>query len=172
MTIGEMTYFVGDTHKNAVWVEGDINIGNWSQIADGVRFFIVRNHPSAHDHSLVNNYQSNWLTNSDDVILKDKFYIGNDVWIGQNAVIYAGVTIGNGAIIGAHSVVRKNVPDYAVVTGNPARVIRMRFKKDQIEKLNKIAWWNWDEDTIKQRWPDMKDVNQFVEKYGTDTNLT
>lgn len=69
--------------------------------------------------------------------------IGNDVWIGFGALVLPGARIGNGAIIGAGSVVRGEVPDYAVVTGNPGRVTRMRFDAATIADLNRIAWWNW-----------------------------
>jgi acetyltransferase-like isoleucine patch superfamily enzyme len=75
--------------------------------------------------------------------------IGNDVWIGANSTILSGVKIGDGAIIGAGAVVTNDVPPYAIVAGNPAKIIRFRFSEEQISKLLKIAWWNWDEDKIK-----------------------
>lgn len=68
--------------------------------------------------------------------------IKNDVWIGTRAVIKRGVTIGNGAIIGSCAMVTKDVPDYAIVAGNPAKVIRYRFSQDIIDKLLKLEWWN------------------------------
>lgn len=74
--------------------------------------------------------------------------IGNDVWLGANAIILPGVTIGDGAIIGAGAVVTKDVPPYAIVAGVPAKVLRYRYTKEQIRKLLKIAWWNWDEKKI------------------------
>lgn len=75
--------------------------------------------------------------------------IKNDVWIGLNSTILEGVTIGNGAIIGACSVVAKDVPDYAVVVGNPAKIIRYRFSKDQIHKLINLRWWELDREEIE-----------------------
>lgn len=76
--------------------------------------------------------------------------IKNDVWIGTNAIIKRGVTIGNGAVIGANSFVDKDVPDYAIVAGVPARIIRYRFSEDIIEELLKSEWWiNDKEDAIK-----------------------
>jgi virginiamycin A acetyltransferase len=69
--------------------------------------------------------------------------IGNDVWIGYGATIMPGIRVGNGCIIASQSVVTKDVPDYAIVGGNPAQVIRMRYDEATIEKLLKIAWWNW-----------------------------
>lgn len=70
--------------------------------------------------------------------------IGNDVWIGQGARILPGATIGDGVIIAAGAVVAGAVPDYAIVGGNPARVIRMRFDPEIITALVQIAWWDWD----------------------------
>jgi acetyltransferase-like isoleucine patch superfamily enzyme len=70
--------------------------------------------------------------------------IGNDVWIGSGAVILSGVTIGNGAVIGSHAIVTRSVPDYAIVVGNPARIVRMRFSAEQVTQLNNLAWWDWD----------------------------
>lgn len=71
--------------------------------------------------------------------------IGHDVWIGQNAVINGGVTVGNGAVIGANAVVTHDVPDYAIVGGVPARVIRFRFPEVIVRRLNASGWWNQDE---------------------------
>ena len=69
-------------------------------------------------------------------------FIGNDVWIGSRAIVLAGVSVGNGAVIGAGAVVTKDVPPYAIVAGVPARVIRYRFTKDEIEMIEKTEWWN------------------------------
>ena len=74
--------------------------------------------------------------------------IGNDVWIGMEAVILPGVTIGDGAIIGAKSVVSHDVPPYAIVAGNPGKVVKMRFDRNTVERLLDVAWWNWPVDKI------------------------
>ncbi|WP_310618728.1 CatB-related O-acetyltransferase [Flexibacterium corallicola] len=76
--------------------------------------------------------------------------VGNDVWFGRDAHIMPGVTISDGAIIGAKAVVTKDVPAYAVVAGNPARVVKYRFDEDTIETLLQIAWWNWDQDKLSR----------------------
>lgn len=99
-----------------------------------------------------------------------KTKIGNDVWIGCNAIIVSGVNIGNGAIVGAGAVVTKDVPDYAVVVGVPARITRYRYTKEQIYKLNKIAWWNWSREEIAQNYEDFYDVETFINKYYKEEN--
>lgn len=70
--------------------------------------------------------------------------IGNDVWIGWDALVLPGVRIGDGAIVGARAVVSRDVPPYAVVAGNPARVVRMRFDERTIARLSDLRWWDWD----------------------------
>lgn len=84
-----------------------------------------------------------WVENS-----KGDTHVGHDVWIGRDATIMPGVTIGNGAIIGSNSVVAKDVPAYAIVVGNPARIVKMRFGDDIIERLEQIAWWHWSAEKI------------------------
>jgi virginiamycin A acetyltransferase len=81
---------------------------------------------------------------------KGDIVIGNDVWIGYEAVILSGVKIGDGAIIGTRAVVTKDVPPYAIVGGVPARVIKKRFDEKVICKLMEIQWWNWDEEKVRE----------------------
>jgi len=76
--------------------------------------------------------------------------IGNDVWIGYEAVIMQGVHIGDGAIIGTRAVVTKDVPPYTIVGGIPAKEIRKRFSEDVINQLIKLQWWNWDDEKVKK----------------------
>jgi len=76
--------------------------------------------------------------------------IGNDVWIGSNSTILGGVTIGDGAVFGAHAVVAKDVAPYSVVVGNPIREIRKRFSEENIKKLLEIKWWDWPAEKIKK----------------------
>ena len=77
--------------------------------------------------------------------------VGNDVWIGYEAVIFAGVTIGDGAVIGARAVVTKDVPPYTIVGGVPARPIRRRFDPETIDALLALGWWNWPPERIAER---------------------
>ena len=84
----------------------------------------------------------------EDLPLKGDTIIGNDVWIGQNVTILPGVHIGDGAIIGANSVVTKDIPAYHIAGGNPCKIIRKRFNENLINYLEEIKWWNWEEDKI------------------------
>ncbi len=76
--------------------------------------------------------------------------IGNDVWIGSRCLLKGGVAIGDGAIIGMGSIVTKDIPPYEIWAGNPAKFIRKRFDDETIEKLQKLQWWNWDEDKLRK----------------------
>lgn len=90
-----------------------------------------------------------------------KTFIGNDVWIGANTTIIDGVTIGNGAIIGANSTVTKNIPKYAIAVGSPARIIKFRFDKDTIEKLEENPWWLWDIEKLERNTCLFHDIQRF-----------
>ncbi len=84
---------------------------------------------------------------------KGDIIIGSDVWIGYEAVILAGVTVGDGGIIGARAVVTKDVPPYTIVAGTPARIIRRRFSEETIERLLTLRWWDWPPEKIKTALP-------------------
>ncbi len=91
--------------------------------------------------------------------------IGNDVWIGLDAVILSGITIGDGAVIGANSLVTKDVPPYAIVGGDPAKILRYRFDEKTIQKLLEIKWWDWSLVYIKKAIPYIldNDLEHFFE---------
>lgn len=91
-----------------------------------------------------------------------KTILENDIWIGANVIIPGGVHIGTGAIVAAGSVVVKDVPPYAVVGGNPAKIIRYRFQEDQIKLLLESEWWNWPLEKIRQHVDDFSDVEKFL----------
>ncbi len=88
--------------------------------------------------------------------------IEDDVWIGINTIIMSGITVGKGSIVGAGSVVTKNVEPYSIVAGNPAKIIRYRFEDDIISKLLKLDWTSWTSDTISKHASLFNNVNEFV----------
>jgi serine acetyltransferase len=98
---------------------------------------------------------------------KGDIIVSNDVWIGAKSTIMSGVKIGDGAIVAAGALVTKDVEPYSIVGGNPAKLLKYRFDKSQIEELLKIEWWSWDESKIKEEgmilWS--SDINYFIEKH-------
>lgn len=132
-------------------VPGALIIGRFCSIAHGVKFLTsAANHQydgfSTYPFAVFRqewskSYQPNYPISPDNIV-------GNDVWIGHNATIMPGVKIGSGAIIGACSVVTKDIPDYCIAAGNPAKIIRQRFDDKTIKMLLEIQWWNWPEDKI------------------------
>lgn len=95
--------------------------------------------------------------------------IGNDVWIGRDVLITNGSNIGNGVIVGAGAIITKDVPDYAVVAGVPAKIIRYRYSEEQIRELNRIAWWDWSDEKIRACWDDFYlDIQEFINKHKND----
>ncbi|MCE9620637.1 MAG: CatB-related O-acetyltransferase [Planctomycetes bacterium] len=122
----------------------NLRIGSFCSIADNVNIFLGGNHRI----DWITAYPFNVFRASARHIkgqpqTKGDVTIGNDVWIGDGVTILSGVTIGNGAAIGAKAVIAKDVPPYALVAGNPARILRYRFPEHQIAELQRIAWWNW-----------------------------
>jgi phosphonate metabolism protein (transferase hexapeptide repeat family) len=93
--------------------------------------------------------------------------IGHDVWIGHGAIILPGRNIGTGAVVAAGAIVTKDVPDYAIVAGNPARMIRPRFPDDIAARMNRLAWWDWDHETLRTALPDFRGLaaQDFLDKY-------
>jgi acetyltransferase-like isoleucine patch superfamily enzyme len=114
---------------------------------------------------LQNNWNPKWNLPGDN----NYVIVGNDVWIGTKAVILPGVTVGDGAIIGAGAVVTRNVPPYSIVTGIPAEVKGYRYSPTQIGKMLKTAWWNWDirkiEENINYFYGD---INAFLDKFSEE----
>ena len=134
-------------------------IGKFCSIACGAKFIFT-----SANHSLqsLSTYPfpiffEEWGLESKDVTQawdnKGNIVIGNDVWIGYEAVILSGVNIGDGAIIGTRAVVTKDVPPYTIAGGVPAKEIRKRFDEQTVEKLLKVQWWDWPYDQIKSNLP-------------------
>lgn len=149
-----------DFEKNNVLYQYPINhdrliIGKFCSIGCGAKFiFNCANHTlkslSTYTFPL---FFEEWDLPKSDVVSawdnKGDIVIGNDVWIGYDAIIMAGVTIGDGAIIGTRAVVTKDVEPYSIVGGVPAKEIRKRFSTDIIARLQELQWWNWDADIIR-----------------------
>ena len=132
-----------------------LNIGKFCAIAKDVKFIMNgANHQvsgfSTYPFYIFGNGWEKAAPKPEDLPFKGDTCIGNDVWIGYNATIMPGVKIGHGAIVASQSVVTKDVPPYAVVGGNPATVIKLRFEQDVIDKLVTIAWWDWPIEKITQ----------------------
>lgn len=98
-----------------------------------------------------------------------KTIIGNDVWIGENAYIKSGITIGDGAVIGAHAVVTHDIRPYAVVVGVPAKEIYRRFSDDIVIKLLRLKWWNWNEEKLKQNGELFRSPLELLDKMGEES---
>ena len=98
---------------------------------------------------------------------KGDIIIENDVWIGATSTIMSGIKISNGAVIAAGSTVTKDVPPYAIVAGNPGKIVKYRFTEEQIKDLLDISWWDWTESKIKEEcmilWS--SDINDFIKKH-------
>ncbi|NJL65106.1 MAG: Vat family streptogramin A O-acetyltransferase [Methylacidiphilales bacterium] len=130
-------------------------IGKFCALAKGVKFIMNgANHKlsgfSTYPFSIFGNGWEKVTPQPDELPFKGDTVVGNDVWIGYEATIMPGVQIGDGAIIATKSVVVSNVPPYAIVGGNPAKLIRKRFNDDVINTLLEIGWWNWDVEKISR----------------------
>ena len=151
--VGDFSYIADSDFESHVshlyeWNGDRLIIGRFCQIAAGVEFVM---NGANHQMNAVSTFPFYTLEGWDmeppsmnDLPLKGDTVIGNDVWIGQNAVILPGVDIGDGAIIGANSVVGSDIEPYTVAAGNPARMIRKRFDDELIDLLERFKWWDKD----------------------------
>ena len=123
-----------------------VHIGNFCAVAEGVIFDCGFQHNvkniSAYPFNFLIDDKNRKIENMN-MVSKGDIHVGNDVWIGANSMIMSGITIGSGAVIGAHSVVTHDVRPYEIVAGIPARLVRKRFSDEIVDKLLKIAWWDW-----------------------------
>ena len=167
------TYF--DRNVNIIsWSdEYKIHIGKYCSIGRDCNFFLHANH------------RPDWITTTSQLwgpvtpeiaqmhmnmghpTCKGNINVGNDVWIGAKSTIMSGVTIGDGAIIGSTSTIAKDVPPYAIVVGNPGKVVKYRFTQAQIDGLLQIQWWNWDESKIKTEAMELwsPNIDDFIYKH-------
>ncbi|SIN79314.1 CatB-related O-acetyltransferase [Halodesulfovibrio marinisediminis] len=164
--VGRHSYYSGYYHgkhfeENVRYLSPDrddvdkLIIGKFCSIGSGVVFMMAGN--QGHRNDWLSTYPFHYMADfseaPDGYLPKGDTIVGNDVWIGSEAMIMPGITIGHGAIIAARSVVTKNVPEYTIVGGNPAKLIRERFSADKKEKLLQMAWWDWSDETIRKNLP-------------------
>lgn len=151
LVVGYGTYqwqgLIIDSYKGS---EAKIVIGKYCSISTNVRIITGGIHPTDWVALYPIRAQFNLQGKNSDGMPASKgdILIGNDVWIGTGATILSGVKIGNGVVICAGAVVTKDIPDYAIVGGIPAKLIRFRFAPQQIRNLLEISWWNWNDDKI------------------------
>jgi acetyltransferase-like isoleucine patch superfamily enzyme len=161
-------------HPLVRWYPGDdeslrVRIGSYVAIADDVVMMIGGEHrpdwistfPFRIRFEMPGAYEDGHPASKGDIT------IGNDVWIGRGARLLSGVSVGDGAVIGAYAVVGKDVRPYAVVAGNPAREIRRRFEDRQIEALQRIRWWDWDDRAVRDAVPDLTSdrIDDFIARH-------
>lgn len=161
------------------WGEGaNLTIGSFCSIADGLKIILGGNHRvdcvSTFPFGFVYKDELGIEKISGHPSTRGDIKIGNDVWIGSDVTILSGVTIGDGAVIGANSTVTKNIEPYAVVGGNPAKLIRFRFNKDVIDMLLRLKWWYLPVSDIRKLSHDLKNppniqtLNKLISTYKKD----
>ena len=160
--IGEYTY----GRPNVFGDEATLKIGKFCALAMNTTIYLGAEH------------QTKWVTtypffakfkeaSGTSNTTKGNVVIGNDVWLADGVLILSGVSLGDGAVVAARSVVTKDVKPYEIVGGNPAKHIKYRFTEDQIDKLLKIKWWDWEIDKIKSNFELIlcDDIDRFIDKH-------
>jgi virginiamycin A acetyltransferase len=165
--VGDYTYFddpkngpenfeVQNVLYNYDFTKVQLIFGKFCAIAAETRFIMTGDHKldgfSTYPFPI---FKSGWeeVYNVAELPTKGDIIVGNDVWFGYDSLVKGGVTIGDGAIIASRAVVVKDVPPYSIVAGNPAKVVKMRFEKEMIERLLKLAWWDWSIEKITKHLP-------------------
>jgi len=163
--IGRCTY--GNPQILTWGEDSNLEIGAFCSIGRGVMIFLGGEHRT----DWVTTYPFNILWESARNIkghpkTKGDVIIGNDVWIGYNAVILSGVSIGDGSVIGTDAVVTTDIPPYAIAAGNPARVLKKRFDEETIVRLINLKWWDWEDERIEKMLPFLlnTDIQAFLNK--------
>jgi phosphonate metabolism protein (transferase hexapeptide repeat family) len=151
----------------------NVTIGKFANIASFVRIGAT-DHPleRASLHHFMYRSERYWDDAEDDAAWFDvrrsrHTTIGHDTWIGHNAQIKPGIRVGDGAVVASGAIVTRDVPDYAIVAGVPARVIRFRQPAEIAERLQDLAWWDWDHETLRARLDDFRALSavEFLDRY-------
>jgi acetyltransferase-like isoleucine patch superfamily enzyme len=171
MKVGKYTY--GQHNINVVMDGAEIIIGSFCSIAGDIKVYLGQNHRtdwiSAYPFGHIHQNHFHKFNGHGHPSTKGNIIIGNDVYIGTSAVIMSGVTIGDGAVIGAHSVVTKDVPPYTIFAGNPASVRKARFSDDEIQFLLDLKWWDMEDTIINEISPilcsgDIQELKNYFKK--------
>jgi virginiamycin A acetyltransferase len=170
--------YICNGSKIESWIDFDfeggihnLQIGRYTSVAEDVLFMIDMNHDYL---SVFQGYVpaidgDNIINQKDRLRRKGQIIIQNDCWIGHGATIMGGITVHNGAVVAANAVVTKDVPPYTIVGGNPARIIGKRFSDSIIQKLNKIQWWYWSDDQLRENEKYLRgDVRIFADKFDVE----
>lgn len=161
VTLGDFTYIAGNTSISRTTIGKFCNIGPDCKIGLGkhpTKDF-VSTHPvffSTLKQAQISFADQNYFEEFVDI------KIGNDVWLGANAIIVDGVKIGDGVIVAAGSVVTKDIPPYAIVGGVPAKIIKYRFEKEEIEKLSDMKWWDMDVEYLQKNFTKFHSIREFL----------
>lgn len=171
--VGKYSYGYPDIKIHSWGEDSRLKIGRFCSIAAGVEIFLGGNHRTDWLSTFPFGHIYSDLLSVAPVIghptSRGNVTIGNDVWIGYGAVIMSGVTIGNGAVIAAHSLVHNDVPDYAIVGGNPASIIKHRFDPTTVSLLLRLKWWEFELDRIQEivtilcSTPSNEKLNELIE---------
>jgi acetyltransferase-like isoleucine patch superfamily enzyme len=157
MSFGKYTYSDGNPKVFYRNNDAKLVVGKFCSIASGVNIYLGGNHRTdwvtTYPFGHINQDKFTDFNGLGHPSTKGDVIIGNDVWIASNVTIMSGVTIGDGAVIANNSHVVKDVEPYSMVGGNPAKLIKYRFTKEQIENLLEIKWWDWDDDKINKYTP-------------------
>ena len=168
-TLGDYSYVANDSDITGTTIGKFCSIAAMTRINPG-------NHPMARATQSHVTYRASWYfegaADDEDFFAWRRAHpvvIGHDVWIGHGAIILPGVTVGTGAVIGAGAVVTRDVGNYEIVAGTPARVLRSRFPAEIARRLERLAWWDWTHQHLQDALPDFRAlaIEDFLAKYET-----
>ena len=155
MTFGVCSYGIPEVRTFTREGGLRLRIGNYTSVANGALFLLGGNHPTDRLTTFPHRIRMDLAdVGSDGFPRRSRdIVVGCDVWIGASTVILAGVNIGHGAVVAAGAVVVRDVEPFAIVAGNPARVVRFRFSENDRDLLLQLAWWDWDDEVVRDAVP-------------------